>query len=98
MTVEDLLDRISSPELSEWMAFEQIEGPIGSPRADLHAGIIASVIANGYRDKKTKRSPFKPSDFIPKWDQGAGGPDPDELAAKARVLNAMMGGTEGGGG
>jgi len=63
MTVEELLNRISSKELSEWIAFYSIE-PFGEDREDLRMGILASTIANSNRGKNTK--PFTPQDFIPK--------------------------------
>jgi len=61
MTVEELGERMSSKELSEWIAFNAIS-PIGDDRADLRAGIVASVVANCHR---TKGQPFKPIDFMP---------------------------------
>lgn len=69
MTVDELLERVDSRELSEWMAFERLEGPIGPWRRDFHAGMVASVLANIHRDKKKKKKPFSPDDFIPDWDQ-----------------------------
>lgn len=61
MTVEELGERMSGRELSEWVAFDRIS-PIGDERADLRAGIVASVVANAHR---TKGEPFKPADFMP---------------------------------
>ena len=54
------------------MAFERVEGPIGMERADMHAAIVASVIANSNRGKGQKA--FKPEDFMPNWDQAGRGP------------------------
>lgn len=34
MTVEELLSKISSYELSEWMAFERVNGPLGQQYSD----------------------------------------------------------------
>jgi hypothetical protein len=45
------------------MAYASIE-PFGEERADLRAGIIASVIANSNRDRKRKPEPFSPYDFM----------------------------------
>lgn len=61
MTVEELGERMSGRELSEWMAYDRLS-PIGEERADLRAGIVSSVIANTHR---TKGDPFKPQDFMP---------------------------------
>ena len=62
MTVRELLARIDSRELSEWMAYYELN-PFGSVRDDLQAGIIASTIANVNRGKNDKS--FAPSDFMP---------------------------------
>jgi len=62
MTVRELLARIDSKELSEWMGYFELN-PFGSVRDDLQAGIIASTIANVHRGKNDKS--FTPSDFMP---------------------------------
>jgi hypothetical protein len=61
MTVGELLARISSAELTEWMAFDAID-PFGEERADLRAGIIASVTANHSFAPPSK--PRQPSDYM----------------------------------
>lgn len=66
MTVNELLIRISSQELSEWLAYYELE-PFGEERADLRMGILASVFANANRDPKKGRA-FKPQDFIPSFE------------------------------
>lgn len=53
---------MSAKDIGEAIAYSRIE-PWGESRADLRAGIIASVIANVNRDSKTK--PFQASDFMP---------------------------------
>ncbi len=68
MTVGELLARISSRELSEWMAYAQLE-PWGEARADLRAGIVASTVANTARDPKKRKKPFAPEDFMPKFEK-----------------------------
>lgn len=65
MPVGELLARTSSAELVEWLAYEQMAGPLGGARADIHAGIVASTIANVNTGKRGKK--YKPADFIPKW-------------------------------
>jgi hypothetical protein len=62
MTVAELLQRISSRELSEWMAYYRLE-PFGDERGDLQAGIVASAVYNVYRDPR-KTDPFEPRDFL----------------------------------
>lgn len=66
MTVGELLARVSSRELSEWMAYGQLE-PFGDERADLRSAIVAAVVANANRDPKRRRRPFKPRDFMPEF-------------------------------
>ncbi len=62
MTVGDLLKRVTSRELSEWMAYETLE-PFGPRRADHRAGVIASLIYNSNRGKGAK--PLGADDFFP---------------------------------
>jgi len=35
-------------------------------RQDYRAALICSVLANAFRDKKKRRKPFTPADFVPK--------------------------------
>ncbi len=63
-TVAELLDRISTHELDEWLAYYQLE-PWGEERADLRAGIVASTIANFRPFRKRKSKSFKPKHFMP---------------------------------
>ncbi len=67
MTVGELLGRISSREMAEWMVYYGLE-PFGEERADLRAGIVASTVANTARDPKRQHEPFKPQDFMPKFE------------------------------
>lgn len=66
MTVEELLDRIGSKELTEWRAFERIDGPLGSWRDDHRAGVIAASFANRFLNEGDR--PLTASEFIPKWE------------------------------
>lgn len=81
MTVGDLLARISSAELTEWMAFDAID-PFGDERADLRAGVIAAVTANHSFAPPSK--PKRPSDYMLFSDQKEPEPvllaDPEEQA------------------
>lgn len=56
MTVRELLDRMGSDELSEWLAWDEIEGVL-----DQHYGLaqIASLIANTHGGNTT------PADYYP---------------------------------
>ena len=83
MTVRELLARVDSLELAEWMTFYG-ESPFGDERNDLQAGIIAATIANV---NSSKGKAFQPIDFMPysteKQDQTQG-----DMAA---ILNIMAG-------
>lgn len=63
-TVRQLLSEMDSMELTEWMAYDQVE-PFGEWRADLRAGIVASTIANALRGRGSR--PLAPEDFIPRF-------------------------------
>lgn len=96
MTVGELLRRIDSRELNAWAAYERVAGPLGPERADIHAGIIASTIANAYRGKRGRR--YTPADFIPKWDdlprRSPADQDPHDHLRLVRALHRAMGGIE----
>jgi hypothetical protein len=64
MPVSELLSRTDSHELTEWMAYEQID-PFGEWRADWRAAMLASVMANIWRGKNTKAT--TPDDFMPEF-------------------------------
>lgn len=89
MTVGDLLPRISSAELTEWMAFERIEGPIGPARGDVQAALVAMTVANVNRGK---RKPFKLNDFLPDWDRGGRSQTTEQMIAAVKQANTTMGG------
>ena len=60
-TVSELGARLSSAELTEWLAFDLLE-PIGGARADDRARGIMAVVAAGAGAKD-----IKPSDFLRTW-------------------------------
>ena len=62
MTVEEMLARISSRELTEWMRYERVCGPLGAERDNLHAGLVAAAIYNVNRERGRKA--FRPQDFL----------------------------------
>lgn len=66
MTVGELLSRMSSEELTEWMAYDQLE-PIGAYRLDMVGGIISSILAN--QNRKRGAHAYKPQDFMPFLDK-----------------------------
>lgn len=73
-----MLSEMSSAQLAEWMAYEQIE-PWGESRADLRLGIMASTVANIFRGKDKKRA-YKLTDFMPSFEPY------DEERERARIL------------
>lgn len=94
MTVADLDSRLGSEELTEWMAFENMTGPLGRRRNDIQAATIAATIANANRGKGGKK--FKLSDFlIPYGNQER--KSPEQMLAAIKSLNRSMGGEERGG-
>lgn len=64
MTVREMLQKMSSAELTDWLAYWRLD-PFGEERADLRAGIVAATTANVWAGKG-KRA--KPADFMPKFD------------------------------
>ena len=95
MTVSRLLAETTSAELTEWIAFYQLE-PFGPERGDLQAGIVAATVANVNRDAKKQKKPYSAQDFMPKF-EGAGskGPkSPEELQRKWDLVIAAFGGQD----
>ena len=80
-TVRELLARIDSRELSEWMCFYNLD-PFGEVRGDLQAGIVASTIANANSGKGSKT--FQPADFMPLMEKPK--QDEDDMLA---IMTAM---------
>jgi len=82
MTVGEMLDRMSSSEFSEWMAYNAIE-PFGPQREDLRAGSIASPLVN--LQIRSGRKKTKPSDWLMKF--GKQEPmDPEAMKALFKAL------------
>lgn len=88
--MRELLTRVSSGELTEWLAYERVAGPVGPARGDTQAAIVASTIANVNAGKGRR---FTPKDFIPPWDAEAAQSWQDQLAI-VKQLNAMFGGAD----
>jgi hypothetical protein len=66
MTRAELLARISSEELTEWLAFYAIE-PFGAEAGYFGHAITASTVANVNRRKGHKAMPIE--DFMPKFER-----------------------------
>lgn len=90
----ELLTRCTSAELAEWMAYEQVTGPLGPERLDLLFGILTATVSNGSRGKGQRAK--EPKDFIPAWDQGARRQSADwqQMLAQVKAMNARLGGAD----
>lgn len=93
MTVADLDSRLGSAELTEWIAFERITGPLGRRRQDIQAATIAATVANANRGKKGKK--FKMEDFLIPYGEEAR-KSPEQMLQIIKGLNKSMGGEERG--
>ena len=90
MTVDEMLHRMSSRELAEWMAFSELE-PFGGQQEDGRFGVIACLIASIYRGKN---SPVpSPGDFFTSLKvDGSEKPQQTEADMKRILLRAGKGG------
>ena len=84
-----MLDTMPDRILVDWMSYAKVE-PFGGDRADLRAGIVASVVANAMGRKKGQR-PYKPEQFMPQFEPKRA-KTPDELFARIKAINWAMGG------
>jgi hypothetical protein len=75
--VSELLDRIDSHELTEWIAFDAID-PIGAWRMDYQFGLLCALQANMHRGKG--KPALTPQDFMAF--------QPEDPAAKERKMQA----------
>ncbi|WP_240503007.1 phage tail assembly protein T [Streptomyces prasinopilosus] len=90
--MRELLARTTSAELTEWMAYERVTGPLGPERLDLLHGILSATVANAARGKGKKATP---KDFIPEWDQGPKGPmEWRQMLTAVKAYNRRIGGTD----
>lgn len=90
MTVSELLNRISSREISEWMAFGQLE-PFGAETGFLGHAITASTVANVNRGKGQKA--YEAKDFMPNF-EGAKKQSVEEMLQIAQVMTLGLGGKD----
>ncbi len=56
------MNHISSQELSEWLAYEQVEGFVGDFRMDFHFARLMALILNFLRGKEN--TPVTPKDLM----------------------------------
>lgn len=88
--MEELLARISSRELTEWMAYDRLE-PFGEWRADVRSALVAMVMANAWRGKDQKA--FTVDDFLIKFDAEA---KPAQTVEQQMKMFEMLAGAIGG--
>lgn len=69
---DHLLDELTSEQVSEWIAYDQLD-PIGTWREDYRHAALCSLITNFVRSiygKKGQVEFTKYSEFMPEWDAG----------------------------
>jgi len=94
--VAEMLQRMDSRELAEWMAFFELEGPFGIHRGDWQSAQIVAMLAEVNRDKKKHRKPYKVEDFLLKFEPAVKAPEAkaDQLLRKVEALNLALGGRD----
>jgi hypothetical protein len=89
------LEHISSAELTDWSAYLDIE-PAGDERGDYQAAVIASTIANVFRNEDKKNDPYTMGDFMlsfaPKEPEVK--PDWHQQLAQVELINIALGGVD----
>lgn len=85
---------MSSSELTEWMVYEKITGPLGRRRGDIQAATIAATIANANRSKKAKKAQI--SDFLIQYERVGRRKTGHELLATIKDINSALQGREEG--
>jgi hypothetical protein len=89
MTVQELGLRMGSKELTEWMAYFELD-PFGNERGDLQAGIIAATVANSSMNRAKGSKALMPSEFMPDFSGNSKTIKPDSpelMEAKMRQLS-----------
>jgi hypothetical protein len=76
MTVGELLEKVGSSEIAEWMAFAGLE-PFGAEADDLRAGLMPALTVNMNRAEGADT--ISPFEFFP-WHEKPAPPKPIELS------------------
>lgn len=90
MPVSELLERMSSSEISEWMAFSRLE-PFGAEAEYVGHAITAATVANVNRRKEQKA--FQYTDFIPRFEPEKK-QSVDEMVQFAEMVTIGLGGKD----
>lgn len=91
MTRARLVREMSREELTEWIAFSQLE-PFGAEFEEYLAALIASVIAEVNRNRKKRGKAYSPRDFMQKWgepDEGKAS-SPEAMASFVKQFTARL--------
>jgi len=100
--VDAMLRSMTARQYLEWLEFARVE-PFGEDRADARAGIIARILANIYRDRGARPTPYDLVDCVPHpagdafvGEEGAAAPvrprqDWREMKAMAMLLSGSGG-------
>jgi hypothetical protein len=92
MPVRELLTRISSAELTEWMAYERLTGTLDMrKRVDYASANVATTVYAMGRDPKRGKRP-KLADFLVEWGRKHGAHSDEDMEALGRELASMYGG------
>lgn len=81
---------MSSYELTEWMAYEQSNGPLGQRRQDIQAATVAATIANAATGRKKR---YRISDFLVPYNKHKRQQTPYEMLNSIRHITRRTGGT-----
>ena len=81
---------MSSSELTEWMVYEKITGPLGRRRQDIQAAMIAAAFANSTRGKNQKKAQI--SDFLIDYERVGRRRTGQELLATMREITSALSG------
>ncbi|WP_436772239.1 phage tail assembly protein T [Yinghuangia sp. YIM S09857] len=76
--------------MTEWIAYEQITGPLGPERGDVLHGIQTAAVVNALRGKKGRKA--RGQDFVPKWDRAP--QDWESMLATVKTMNKALGGAD----
>lgn len=85
---------MSSSELTEWMVYEKITGPLGRRRADIQAATIAATIANANRSRNAKKAQI--SDFLIDYERVSRRRTGHEILATLREITSALSGRKEG--
>lgn len=77
----EMLERISSKELSEWFVYFEME-PFGEQQQEWRAGMLASTMASLFSKTETTPQTFMRKQYLPKV-------EPDEMTLTQKLDRAF---------